>query len=282
METFSYKLSRRPMPTQDHSVERTVVQIRLHLWCLLVLFFHPMISLFLVSEALAQSERDFLNSATEDMLFVKGGGFSFPISGSSVDSGNVFYTVDSFFMSRSRVTVGEYAQFCYETGRPVPEETLTDSHLPITGISWKDANEYCEWLLEKTGISFRLPTHDEWIWAAARARNVMGSSDTTLFPGITLNINEDLLANVAARLTFGPPAAPTAQPGLWLEADEIYEWCDGSSKIFHGQESDEADDHHCIRAISRDVEISGLDMKCLSDESAAQVRIGFRLCRSAE
>lgn len=37
---------------------------------------------------------------------------------------------------------------------------------PVVLVSWHDANKYCEWLSRKTGRTFRLPSEDEWEYAA--------------------------------------------------------------------------------------------------------------------
>jgi formylglycine-generating enzyme required for sulfatase activity len=39
--------------------------------------------------------------------------------------------------------------------------------LPVTFVSWIDARNYCDWLSRTTGLSFRLPTTDEWEKAAS-------------------------------------------------------------------------------------------------------------------
>jgi formylglycine-generating enzyme required for sulfatase activity len=39
-------------------------------------------------------------------------------------------------------------------------------HCPVVGISWDDARAYCDWLSDKTGLNFKLPTEAQWEKAA--------------------------------------------------------------------------------------------------------------------
>ena len=45
----------------------------------------------------------------------------------------------------------------------------TDDH-PVVNVSWNDAVAFCEWLSEKEGVTYRLPTEAEWEFAC-RAGN---------------------------------------------------------------------------------------------------------------
>ena len=110
--------------------------------------------------------------------------------------------VDGYFVSRFPVTCGEYLEFVNDLARESPEQathhipratrsgttadrpswSLGDDGLyelpteivevpwtpemPVNGISWKDATAYCQWLSERTGRRYRLPTEQEWEKAA--------------------------------------------------------------------------------------------------------------------
>lgn len=70
--------------------------------------------------------------------------------------------IDGFYLKRHLITRSEYLNFVEATGHPPPQlpsegnlADLGDTH-PITGISWRDAVDYCEWL------TWRLPTEEEW------------------------------------------------------------------------------------------------------------------------
>ena len=103
-----------------------------------------------------------------------------------------------FYIASTEVTVGQFNQFIKATGYKTtaekgevhgrgfkygesnygpdhidPFETAeqynwknpgfeqTDDH-PVVCVSWHDAQEYCKWLSEKDGVTYRLPTEAEW------------------------------------------------------------------------------------------------------------------------
>ncbi|MFJ5261638.1 formylglycine-generating enzyme family protein [Streptomyces sp. NPDC088387] len=73
--------------------------------------------------------------------------------------------VPAFRIGRTQVTVGQWAPFAEETGRPGATDA-PDDH-PVVGVRWDDAVAYCHWLGERHGVlGVRLPTEDEWERAA--------------------------------------------------------------------------------------------------------------------
>lgn len=74
----------------------------------------------------------------------------------------------SFDMMKYQVTVEEYGR-CVAEGacQPAEGKPAASGTLPVTGVSYRDATAYAGWLSARTGQTWRLPTDEEWAFAAA-------------------------------------------------------------------------------------------------------------------
>lgn len=89
-------------------------------------------------------------------------------------------------------------------------------NLPVTYVSWFGANAFCEWLTAKTGSAFRLPTENEWQYAAmgtkARKWSLGDEFDSNLY--------------VIARSRPEPvEAGLPSEFGLFNMTGNVFEWC---------------------------------------------------------
>ena len=70
------------------------------------------------------------------------------------------------------VTNEEYAVFVKETKRKTPIHwkngvyAMVLAQHPVVNVSYADARDYCRWFSQKEGVTYRLPTVEEWEYAA--------------------------------------------------------------------------------------------------------------------
>jgi formylglycine-generating enzyme required for sulfatase activity len=114
---------------------------------------------------------------------------------------------DLIVMKR-QVTIAEYARCVDEGACPRIAVSARTQNVPVVGVSWHDASAYAAWLSRKTGVTYRLPTDEEWTFAAAeKARDeampLVDPSDPA----------QAWIARYEAESARARPAATAAQPG---------------------------------------------------------------------
>jgi formylglycine-generating enzyme required for sulfatase activity len=138
-------------------------------------------------------------------------------------------------MGRYPVTVGQWRQFVRATGwEPqgeinwaAPGFAQSDEH-PVVGVSWHDAQRYVQWLSEKTGQRYRLPSEAEWEYACR------AGTKTAFSFGDSINTS---LANYDGNYTYngsekgeyreGTSRVGTFAPNQWGLFDmhgNVWEW----------------------------------------------------------
>ena len=68
---------------------------------------------------------------------------------------------------KQQITVADYDR-CVVEAKCMARSPLEgfDPNLPAVQVSWQDATAYATWLSAKTGETWRLPTDEEWVFAA--------------------------------------------------------------------------------------------------------------------
>ena len=104
-----------------------------------------------------------------EMVFVRGGSYQMgDLFGDGFDNEQPVHEVvlDDFYIGKYTVTFEEYDRYCEETGAKRPDDKgWGRGRRPVINVSWEDAQGYINWLNEKTGKKYRLPTEAEWEYA---------------------------------------------------------------------------------------------------------------------
>ena len=132
-----------------------------------------------------------------------------------------------FWMAKTEVTMQQYEQFKEVKYTPEPNEIPMPkgADYPVCGVSWKDAQAFCEWLTTKErrrgrlpeGYEYTLPTEAEWEYAcrAGTTEDFAGNVDQMAW----YNHNSGEKTNPVAK------KKPNAW-GLYDMHGNVYEWCD--------------------------------------------------------
>jgi formylglycine-generating enzyme required for sulfatase activity len=136
---------------------------------------------------------------------------------------------DLIVMKR-QVTVAEYMRCVEEAACPRIALPAGAHDVPVVGVSWHDASAYAAWVSRKTGVTHRLPTDEEWTFAAAeKARDEAIPLVDPADPA------QAWIARYEAESARFRPAATAAQPGgrfgtnskgLDDLAGNVWEWTD--------------------------------------------------------
>jgi formylglycine-generating enzyme required for sulfatase activity len=131
--------------------------------------------------------------------------------------------IDAFLMATTQVTNTQYGNFVRTGSAPPPfwtDPNFNHPNQPVTGVSWFQATQYCEWLRTQTGRAYRLPTEAEWERAAR------GDEEQKHFPWG--NESPQSLPDYSSRWQYGPEPVARYAPnafGLYNICDNVHEWC---------------------------------------------------------
>lgn len=134
--------------------------------------------------------------------------------------------LDAYAIGKFEVTNAEWMEFVTETDREPPAHwrygipPIDKMNHPVLGVSWSDAQAYCDWRTQQTGWSFSLPTEAQWEKAARgpRANTYPWGdlADTTVTGGVLhTRFNYHAVA-AATYLTRVPLLTYTVQTAITL------------------------------------------------------------------
>jgi formylglycine-generating enzyme required for sulfatase activity len=131
-------------------------------------------------------------------------------------------SVGAFWMARHEVTWGEWSEVMPTTQPVDPEE----SDLPVSGISWHEAQQFIARLNEASAAPvFRLPSAAEWAYAcrAGHGHPLQDPKEATLSEHAWWGENSGERAHPVARLK------PNGW-GLYDMLGNVAEWCSDESE----------------------------------------------------
>jgi len=130
--------------------------------------------------------------------------------------------LDGYWMGKYEVTFAQYDRYCNESKIKKPDdEGWGRENRPVINVSWDDAAAYCEWLSQKTGLRFNLPTEAQWEKAAR-------GNDPRKCPWGSREPDKNLAnfgVNIGKTTPVGSYPAGASPYGLLDMAGNVWEWC---------------------------------------------------------
>ena len=172
-----------------------------------------------------------------DLVELRPGTFRYRMSGEFTRAGKpamaplvTVWVERPLAIMRRQVTATEY-QACVDAGACGVSGSAGATDHPVVKVSWHDAHDYASWLSRETGMSFRLPSDEEWAYAAAaRATDdALPEGAYSDDPGLRLLAKYDQGRNRDE--TGGKTPRPTGSFGvnendLLDVAGNVWEWTD--------------------------------------------------------
>jgi len=240
-------------------------------------------------------------TSKRDMVLIEGGTFTMGSNHAGDEQrGEHTVTVPSFYLDRYEVTNAEYAEFIKATGTPAPEIAAKSEpgywvpwngnnppsgrdRWPVVNVSPKDVEAFAAWLSKRDGVVYRLPTEEEWEFAA---RN---GSANSLFPWGNswaeghANINEQ-----KSPVSVGSFPQGATQSGVQDMIGNVWEWTSSKPRFYDGgpvlssvKNARVQRGGSFFEKIKRDFH-NATDRSWFGDENFKFPTIGFRLARDSK
>ncbi|MCJ7661781.1 MAG: formylglycine-generating enzyme family protein [Anaerolineales bacterium] len=161
-------------------------------------------------------------------------------------------TLGGYWIDRSEVTNAQYDQ-CVQAGDCRPSRLANDvkyngMDLPVAGIPWSDAVDYCAW------VGARLPSEAEWEYAARGSENLIypWGNDFICDGGNFLDDSTGCEDGYSGSSPVGSFPEGDRWVGAWDMAGNVWEWVIDEFSAYPGASETEANprastDTHILR-----------------------------------
>ena len=194
-----------------------------------VLFFALMLSFIVLISAHAKKnrqgkdEKNYVENVMGiklEMIYVKGGTF---IMGNTSEKGGCSderpiteIYLDSYYIGAFEVTQKQWNIIM--RGENIADE---NDNLPITYVSWNEATLFCDKLSQLTGKNYKLPTEEQWEYAARGGiknsnRKYSGSDEIDKVSWYSSNSNKEI---------HPVGLKHPNELGIYDMSGNVYEWC---------------------------------------------------------
>jgi formylglycine-generating enzyme required for sulfatase activity len=169
---------------------------------------------------------------------IPGGTFQMGRSGALIEEGPAHSVkVAPFAMDRTEVTNAEYEVFVRETKHRAPTHWVDNKPLagqeqwPVSNVSYDDAVDFAAWRSERDHVTYRLPTEEEWEYAA---RN---GEQANIYPwGNRWEQGRAVIEEGSAK----PVGSLTGGNNRWGVVDligNVWEWTSSKASLYPGNDA---------------------------------------------
>jgi serine/threonine-protein kinase len=146
-------------------------------------------------------------------------------------------TVNAFEMDKTEVTNLEYAQFVKQTNHAPPSQwggtrpPAGDEQVPVSNVSYEDAIAFARWRSQRDGVTYRLPTEEEWEYAA---RN---GDKNNLYPWGDTWQSGNAVTQETGAIKADPVGKHPQGADRWGVQDlmgNVYEWTSSKASLYPG------------------------------------------------
>ena len=201
-------------------------------------------------------------------------------------------TVKTFFLDRNEIVNGEYAEFVRETNGTPPSHwpngkpVFGQENWPVGNVSADDAKKFAAWRSQRDGVTYRLPTEEEWEYAAR------GGDQDNLYPWGNDWQNDRAVVSEAFPKAVGSFPEGKNRWGVQDLIGNVWEWTSTTFAFYPGNKGAALPPQYKTWIVKRGGSFASVPndknnpitatYRDFAPASTKDATIGFRLARSAE